>query len=525
MKRTLLCLLLLLAIATPLRAQDYPEPDGFVTDTADMLSAATEKQLEQQLFDYKELTTVEIAVVTVPTLGGVDSDKYTLNLANRWGVGNATSNTGVTLLLAKKERKLSLWFGDGYASSWSKRTSQSIRDITMVPQLKAGKPDVAVTRGVETIMAELSAAGYEGTASGTSTNATAPIPPAANLAPALVVTPLTPAQVQQRRLTGGGVLGGLVLLIVGIVQRNRSRRRRELQTEIDALAESLTHNLEQIRPAEEKLRGGYPESMWGPALSGINAAAMERVLYTDAKRMGNKALSRQRDELRAAVGRVENVLGLLRRAEQAKENAPRLLRELPAEVEAVRVALNNTEVLPETAALLAPLEVRLRELTAAVPAGDNTTTDWAALGDSAAKLQAGLAELRTRGERDIAQVREARAQVPQLLHDATAQLSALREQNGGRYSDVDGSLDEAQRLLAYGSGYNEALSSQQLMQLFHALNSALQHTQQAGQTYQQHTAPGPSSNPFSGGSSGRSGGGSFGGGSSGRGCGGGSSSW
>jgi hypothetical protein len=134
----------------------------------------------------------------------------------------------------------------------------------------------------------------------------------------------------------------------------------------------------------------------------------------------------------------------------------------------------------------------------------------------------------------VAQVREARARMPQMYEQAQQRLAELRAKNGGRYGDVDSSLDEAESILTGqpgwanygGASYDYSqLSSRDLMYMWGALQNALQHAQVAEVSYTSHTAPsGGSSFGGGGGSSswGGGGGSSFGGGGGG---GGGSSSW
>ena len=96
------------------------------------------------------------------------------------------------------------------------------------------------------------------------------------------------------------------------------------------LTEALTHKLTLLPNMEEKLRGRYPETMWGPALSAIDEAAMERLLYSGSKGRDNTELTRQRDGLRIANGAIERVTELLRRAEHGRSDAAPAARATPA---------------------------------------------------------------------------------------------------------------------------------------------------------------------------------------------------
>jgi hypothetical protein len=180
--------------------------------------------------------------------------------------------------------------------------------------------------------------------------------------------------------------------------------------------------------------------------------------------------------------------------------------------------------------------VRQGELTAMLPADAAAGSfDWAAFADNVDKLVADAAGLQARAGSDVAQVREAREQMPQVYAQAQEKLAELRARHGGRYSDVDARLDEMEQQLAgyrdYGYGYNYGgMQSRDLMYMWAAMQNALQHAQVAETSYVTHTTPSSSGSGFSSGSGGSSswgggGGSSFGGGGSSGGGGGGSSSW
>jgi uncharacterized membrane protein YgcG len=543
MKRFAFLLLVpLLATATLAHAVDYPAQEGNVYDGAGMLPETAEIALEQKLLDFERATTIGIAVATVESLQGLDSDSYALNVANKWDIGDDATDNGVIVLVAKQERRLAVHFADGYERRWATRTSAHLRDKVMVPQLKAGQPDAAITRGVDELIRQLAAGGYlDKWAAGADIHQSADAD-AFRREPPPYEDPLADIQADKARrdwsagflrTLGAGLLLGL-LTVFGLRGGLVRKQRRKLQSEIDELTEALTHKLTLLPNMEEKLRAGYPESMWGPALAAIDGTAMERLLYSGSKGRDNAELTRQRDGLRIAGGAVERVTELLRRAEHGRTDGPRLLRELTPALGALRPLLQNPDVLPETAALLEPLEVRQSELQARIPQSDNGQFDWAQFADEVDRLVADAAGLRARAESDLAQVRQAREQLPQLMEQAEARLSTLRAQNGGRYGDVDGHLDAVERTLhgyrGYGPGYGYGgMHAHDLMLMWSALQGAMQQAEVAETTYTQHVSPPSSFSSGRGGSSGWGGGGgssfSGGGGGGSRGGGGGSSSW
>src|SRR3989338_951872 len=99
MKRFLLSCVLGLFFYQSTYAQDKIYiPVGHVNDFADLLDVPTKQSLESKLRGYKEKTSIEVAVVTVPSLEGLTVEEFTLNLAQRWGDGDKEKDNGVVLL-------------------------------------------------------------------------------------------------------------------------------------------------------------------------------------------------------------------------------------------------------------------------------------------------------------------------------------------------------------------------------------------------------------------------------------------
>src|SRR5262245_51481337 len=92
-----LCLALLLV--SSLHA-DLPKPQGYITDTANVLDAGTLSEVEALVKDVEQKTTAEIAVVTVSSLDGMSVEEYANRLFKEWGVGKKGRDNGVMILVA-----------------------------------------------------------------------------------------------------------------------------------------------------------------------------------------------------------------------------------------------------------------------------------------------------------------------------------------------------------------------------------------------------------------------------------------
>ncbi|MBM3809884.1 MAG: TPM domain-containing protein [Acidimicrobiia bacterium] len=92
-------------------AQTFPRPAGRVNDFANIIDAATEAEIDRQLDLRERQTSSEVAVATIPSLGGMSVEEYASRLFKQWGVGLSSSWSLRTI--APCESK---WAGDSKAS-------------------------------------------------------------------------------------------------------------------------------------------------------------------------------------------------------------------------------------------------------------------------------------------------------------------------------------------------------------------------------------------------------------------------
>lgn len=84
MRLLLATTLLLIGVAN---AADVPKLQGRVNDYAGVLQRKTRTDLESRLARYERETTHQIAVLTVPSLGGEPIEAFSLRVANAWALG------------------------------------------------------------------------------------------------------------------------------------------------------------------------------------------------------------------------------------------------------------------------------------------------------------------------------------------------------------------------------------------------------------------------------------------------------
>ena len=108
----------------------------FVNDFAGVLSEETESAIYTLGVDVQQRTTAQLVAVTVETLGDKDVREYGLELAREWGIGQKDSDNGVLLLVAVKERKVSIEVGYGLEGDLTDAQTKRILENEAVPYLK-----------------------------------------------------------------------------------------------------------------------------------------------------------------------------------------------------------------------------------------------------------------------------------------------------------------------------------------------------------------------------------------------------
>jgi uncharacterized protein len=153
MKSVLLLCSILAAGISYLHAFEIPStPGSYVNDYADMLSDAEERVLEARVLAFEASTTHEIAVVTVPDMGGDTVEHYAAELFEKWGIGNKDKDNGILFLIARDEHKVRIEVGYGLEETLPDSVAASILSNDVTPHFKQGDFGVGIESGVESIM-------------------------------------------------------------------------------------------------------------------------------------------------------------------------------------------------------------------------------------------------------------------------------------------------------------------------------------------------------------------------------------
>lgn len=129
---------------------------GPVSDHASVLSAQESARIEAKIRAFRQSTGHEVAVLTVPTLGGETVEDYAYRTAKAWSLGSEKNDDGVLLLVATSERKIRIETGKGVGGELTDVQSSHIIRDRIAPELKRGNYGAGIEAGVDAIVARLS---------------------------------------------------------------------------------------------------------------------------------------------------------------------------------------------------------------------------------------------------------------------------------------------------------------------------------------------------------------------------------
>ena len=114
-------------------AEPYPQPRStFVNDFAELLDEDTEARIETQLKDLRSRNGIEMTVVTISSRAAYDPspsiESFATKMFNGWGIGNASRNDGILVLVAVNDREMRLELGSGFGREWDAYAEEVVDD-------------------------------------------------------------------------------------------------------------------------------------------------------------------------------------------------------------------------------------------------------------------------------------------------------------------------------------------------------------------------------------------------------------
>lgn len=145
--------MLLTAFIAP--GADIPFLSGRVTDNAEILTEGMRRTLTERLKSHEEKTGNQIAVLTVPSLGGANIEEYAISVFEAWKLGQKGKDNGVLVIVAPGDRRMRIEVGYGLESALTDLTAGRIIRNLMAPRFKKGDFDGGLEAAVNAIIGTL----------------------------------------------------------------------------------------------------------------------------------------------------------------------------------------------------------------------------------------------------------------------------------------------------------------------------------------------------------------------------------
>ncbi len=235
------------------------EIDGYVSDSAGMLSPAEEQLMEETLRKYEQQTSAEIAVVTVDSTHGKDILAWAKQIGNEWGVGKADADNGVVIAIALDDRKFAIAPGLGVEFFLPKEKIDSMLERNLPGAFK--EQDSA--RGINNLLIDLTEAVGHGT-------------PEERLA--IIQAFKTRAKEDERKRQErvslfGKVLAGIIAWVIFVVSAffgirkvrkniSEKKRKQELTTQVEQEISQVTEKVSLYRDKASRINDSSSLPEW-----------------------------------------------------------------------------------------------------------------------------------------------------------------------------------------------------------------------------------------------------------------------
>lgn len=137
-------------------SKGIPNPISYVSDFAGMFPKDKVDELNSKLSNYQKTSGMEIAVVTITSLGqNTDISSFATDVFHKWGVGKKGANNGILIALSKNDHKWEIRTGYGSEIVLPDALCSRFGRNELVPSLKAGDYIGGVNKLVDAIIKQV----------------------------------------------------------------------------------------------------------------------------------------------------------------------------------------------------------------------------------------------------------------------------------------------------------------------------------------------------------------------------------
>lgn len=140
-------------ISAQFKVPKKPEILHPVYDEVGLLTSTEKDNLNRKLIAFNDSTSVQIAVIIIPTTNGEDVNFAAWQIGEQWGLRNKDGkNNGAVFLIAKDDRTMSIQQGRDMEQYITASTAGQILDYLVTPSFKNGNFYEGIDKGTNAIM-------------------------------------------------------------------------------------------------------------------------------------------------------------------------------------------------------------------------------------------------------------------------------------------------------------------------------------------------------------------------------------
>lgn len=129
----------------------FPNYTGYINDFAGILTAKAEAVMSSIAQQIEAKTTVQIAVVILPTVKPLTIEQYAVELFEKWGIGQRDKDNGLLILMAVNDKKVRIETGYGLEGALPDAVCNQIIYQIMIPEFRKGDLEKGLLYGMITV--------------------------------------------------------------------------------------------------------------------------------------------------------------------------------------------------------------------------------------------------------------------------------------------------------------------------------------------------------------------------------------
>ncbi|MGZ8830766.1 MAG: TPM domain-containing protein, partial [Thermoanaerobaculia bacterium] len=146
----------LLVTATAAAALDCPPPPTrHYSDKAALLDTAQAEALDGKLADFEQSSGAQFIIYILPSIEGDAIERFTVDCAQKWGVGQKKYNNGLVLFVFVKEKKVRIEVGYGLEGTITDAISSRVIRESIAPHFRQGDWAGGLNAAADAIMAKI----------------------------------------------------------------------------------------------------------------------------------------------------------------------------------------------------------------------------------------------------------------------------------------------------------------------------------------------------------------------------------